>query len=63
MKARTLLIGLAGLLLVAAVACSGKSTPEDEGTPGGGDAVGPGTNHVLGPEQAPVLIVEYADFQ
>ncbi len=65
MSARTMVISLAAVLtLAAAAACGGGATPGDEATPGGGaEPVGPGTNHALGPEGAPVLVVEYADFQ
>ena len=56
-------LGLAAVLaLVVATACGG----DQGGGPGGDSTVTPaatGSNHVLGSAQAPVEVIEYADFQ
>ena len=60
MRTRTVALGLAALLALAvATACGG-----DGGVPAG--TVTPaavGSQHVLGSPQAPVELIEYADFQ
>jgi len=64
MRARTVALGLAAVLaLVVATACGGDG---GGGGPGGDTTVPPGTEgsqHVLGSPQAPVELIEYADFQ
>ena len=50
------------LALVVATACGG----DQDGGPGGDTTVPPsteGSQHVLGSPQAPVELIEYADFQ
>ena len=50
------------LALAVATACGG----DQDGGPGGDTTVPPGTEgsqHVLGSPQAPVELIEYADFQ
>ena len=52
----------ASLALAVATACGG----DPDGGPGGDSTVPPGTEgsqHVLGSPQAPVELIEYADFQ
>ena len=55
-------LGLAALLALLATACGGG----DGGGEGPQDTVPPaatGSQHVLGSPQAPVELIEYADFQ
>ncbi|MDO8612153.1 MAG: hypothetical protein Q7R32_04935 [Dehalococcoidia bacterium] len=63
MRTRTVALGLAALLALAvATACGG----DQGGGPGGDSTVPPsteGSQHVLGSPQAPVELIEYADFQ
>jgi hypothetical protein len=63
MRTRTVALGLAAVLaLVVATACGG----DRGGGPGGDSTVPPGaegSQHVLGSPQAPVELIEYADFQ
>ena len=63
MRTRTVALGLAALLALAvATACGG----DQDGGPGGDTTVPPsteGSQHVLGSPQAPVELIEYADFQ
>ena len=65
MRTGTVALGLAALLIVVvliAAACGG----DQGGGPGGDSTVPPGTEgsrHVLGSPQAPVELIEYADFQ
>ena len=54
------------LTLAAAAACSGGADEAGNSVDGGANGPTPaaqGSNHALGSEQAPVLVVEYADFQ
>ena len=63
MRTGAVALGLAALLALAvAIACGG----DQGGGPGGDSTVPPGTEgsqHVLGSPQAPVELIEYADFQ
>ena len=62
MRAAAIAIALAALLALLAVACKG-----GDGGGGGPSAnatpAATGSNHVLGSPDAPVEIIEYADFQ
>ena len=59
MRARTVALGLAAVLaLVVATPCGGDGGPSGNVTP-----AATGSNHVLGSPEAPVEIIEYADFQ
>lgn len=63
MRTRTVALGLAAVLALAlATACGG----DQDGGPGGDSTVpqgAEGSQHVLGSPQAPVELIEYADFQ
>ncbi len=60
-------LGIAAVLtLAAAAACSGGADEAGNSANGGSNGPTPaaqGSDHALGSEQAPVLLVEYADFQ
>ncbi len=61
MRVRTVALGLAAVLALV-TACGG----DQGGGPGGDTTVPPGaegSQHVLGSPQAPVELIEYADFQ
>ena len=64
MRTRTVALGLAAVLaLVVATACGGDG---GGGGPGGDSTVTPaatGSQHVLGSPDAPLELIEYADFQ
>ena len=62
MSARIALGLVALLALAVATACGG----DQDGVPGGDSTAPPGaegSQHVLGSPQAPVELIEYADFQ
>ena len=51
------------LTMVAAAACAGGPNTGGETTLDGASAAARGSDHSLGSPQAPVLLVEYVDFQ
>ena len=62
MRTRTVALSLAAVLALLAISCKSG----DGETPGGDITVPPGaegSRHVLGSPQAPVELIEYADFQ
>ena len=61
MRTRTVALGLAALLALAvATACAGGDGGGPQGTV---PPAATGSQHVLGSPQAPVELIEYADFQ
>ena len=56
-----MLVATALLALAVATACT--SDGDNDGDGGGPPVTGPGSSHILGSPQAPVVLVEYADFQ
>ncbi|HLB27202.1 MAG TPA: hypothetical protein VJN32_06090 [Dehalococcoidia bacterium] len=62
MRAAAIVLALAALLALLAAAC--KSGDGGDGGPSGNvTPAATGSNHVLGSPEAPVEIIEYADFQ
>jgi hypothetical protein len=60
MRTRAVALGLAALLALLATACGG-----GDGGPGGSTATpaATGSRHVIGSAEAPLELIEYADFQ
>ena len=61
MRAAAIVLALAALLALLAAAC--KSGDGGGGPSGNVTPAATGSNHVLGSPEAPVEIIEYADFQ